>query len=178
MKVKKTTLDGCLIIKPEVFKDKRGFFFETFQMKKYQLNANINESFVQDNFSSSKKNVLRGLHFQKKNPQGKLVRVSKGSVFDVAVDLRPNSKTFKNWYGLELSEDNKYQLWIPPSFAHGFVVTSDEADFEYKCTDYYDPDDEECIIWNDPDINIKWPISKPVLSSKDLDGKFFKEINF
>jgi len=167
MKVIKTKLQDCVIIEPRLFGDERGFFLETFQATRYRELAGIKQDFVQDNYSRSTKGVLRGLHFQKNKPQGKLVRVVKGSVFDVAVDLRPNSKTFKYWQGVILSEQNKKQFWVPPGFAHGFVVISDTADFEYKCTDYYDPKDEGSIIWDDSDIGIDWPISKPILSEKD-----------
>ena len=136
----------------------------------------INLDFVQDNHSRSQKNVLRGLHFQTKNPQGKLVRVVRGKVFDVAVDIRKNSKTYGKWIGVVLSEDNKTQLWIPPGLAHGFLVLSDIADFEYKCTNYYDPTSEACLLWNDPTVNINWPISTPTLSEKDKLGKTLQEL--
>ena len=131
----------------------------------------ISLNFVQDNHSQSQKNVLRGLHFQKENPQGKLVRVVRGEVFDVAVDIRKDSSTYGKWVGVILSEDNKSQLWIPPGLAHGFLVMSDIADFEYKCTNYYDPNSERCLLWNDPTVNINWPISTPILSEKDKLGK-------
>lgn len=167
MNVIKTKLDGCVIIEPQVFGDERGFFLETFQAKRYSTEAGISLPFVQDNHSRSSKSVLRGLHFQKTKPQGKLVRVVKGQVYDVAVDIRKGSPTYGQWEGLILSEDNKTQLWVPPGFAHGFVVLSDTADFEYKCTDYYDPADEGSILWNDSDLNIPWPIDNPILSSKD-----------
>jgi dTDP-4-dehydrorhamnose 3,5-epimerase len=167
MKITKTKLKDCVIIEPQIYGDDRGFFLETFQEKKYRDIAGINLKFVQDNHSRSVKGVLRGLHFQKKRPQGKLVRVVSGMVFDVAVDIRKDSKTFGLWEGVILSEENKKQFWVPPGFAHGFVVMSDVADFEYKCTDFYDPSDEGSIIWNDPDINISWPISNPSLSKKD-----------
>ena len=126
--------------------------------------------FVQDNYSRSSKSVLRGLHFQKKKPQGKLVRVVRGEVYDVAIDIRPDSQTFGEWEAVILSDENKKQFWIPPGFAHGFLVLSDIADFEYKCTDYYDPSDEGSILWNDPDLNISWPIENPILSKKDLNA--------
>ena len=137
---------------------------------------NLDLDFVQDNHSRSSKGVLRGLHFQKHNPQGKLVRVVRGTVFDVAVDIRKDSPTFGEWRGVILSEDNKTQFWIPPGLAHGFVVISDIADFEYKCTDYYTPENERCLIWNDPDIGIDWPIDKPLLSEKDKAGKRLTEL--
>jgi dTDP-4-dehydrorhamnose 3,5-epimerase len=167
MNVIKTKLDGCVIIEPKVFGDERGFFLETFQAERYASEAGIKLPFVQDNHSRSSKSVLRGLHFQKNKPQGKLVRVVRGQVYDVAVDIRKVSPTYGQWEGLILSEENKTQLWVPPGFAHGFVVLSDTADFEYKCTDYYDPSDEGCILWNDSDLDIPWPIDNPILSNKD-----------
>lgn len=176
MKIFKTRLKDCLIIEPKVYKDDRGFFLETFQSSRYNDLANISLPFVQDNYSRSSKGVLRGLHYQKKKPQGKLVRVVKGEVYDVAVDLRPDSSTYGGWEAIYLSEENKTQFWIPPGFAHGFVVISDTADFEYKCTDYYDPSDEECILWDDPDLNISWPIENPKLSDKDSRAQNFIDI--
>ena len=167
MNVIKTKLDGCVIIEPKVFGDERGFFLETFQAERYTSEAGITLPFVQDNHSRSSKSVLRGLHFQKTKPQGKLVRVVRGQVYDVAVDIRKGSPTYGQWQGLILSEENKTQLWVPPGFAHGFVVLSDTADFEYKCTDYYDPSDEGSILWNDSDLDIPWPIDNPILSNKD-----------
>ena len=167
MEIIKTKLNDCLILKPLIFSDNRGFFMETFSQSKYEKILNIEDKFVQDNFSSSKNKVLRGLHVQKKNPQGKLVQVLDGEVFDVAVDLRANSNTFGKWEGVILSSENKKQFWIPPGFAHGFVVISDQANFHYKCTDYYVPDDEICILWNDPNIGIDWPIDQPIVSEKD-----------
>jgi dTDP-4-dehydrorhamnose 3,5-epimerase len=171
MIVTKTKLDGCVIIEPKVFGDERGFFLETFQAERYASLAGISSPFVQDNHSRSSKGILRGLHFQKTKPQGKLVRVVRGEVYDVAVDIREGSATFGEWEGVILSEDNKKQFWVPPGFAHGFVVLSDTADFEYKCTDYYDPSDEGSILWSDPDLNIPWPIANPVLSTKDKSAK-------
>ena len=147
---------------------------ETFSQSKYEKILNIEDKFVQDNFSSSKNKVLRGLHMQK-NPQGKLVQVLDGEVFDVAVDLRANSNTFGKWEGVILSSENKKQFWIPPGFAHGFVVISDQANFHYKCTDYYVPDDEICILWNDPNIGIDWPIDQPIVSEKDQGGITLQE---
>jgi len=167
MKIKSTKLKDCVIIEPKVFGDDRGFFLETFQASRYAEEAGITLPFVQDNHSRSTKGVLRGLHFQKTKPQGKLVRVVKGEVYDVAIDIRKNSITFGQWEAVVLSEDNKKQIWVPPGFAHGFMVLSDTADFEYKCTDYYDPSDEGSILWSDPDLNIPWPIATPVLSNKD-----------
>ncbi len=176
MEIKKTRLKDCLIIEPKIFEDQRGFFYETYHLDKYKNIASIDYKFVQDNLSSSKKNVLRGLHFQKKKPQGKIVRVIKGEVFDVAVDLRVDSDTFGKWESHLLSEINKKQYWIPPGFAHGFLVISEEALVEYKCTDFYDPDDEGSIIWNDPSLNIDWPLSNPIVSIKDSEALSFDEI--
>jgi dTDP-4-dehydrorhamnose 3,5-epimerase len=170
MNVIKTKLDDCVIIEPKVFGDERGFFLETFQAERYTSEAGITLPFVQDNHSRSSKSVLRGLHFQKTKPQGKLVRVVRGQVYDVAVDIRKGSPTYGQWEGLILSEENKTQLWVPPGFAHGFVVLSDTADFEYKCTDYYDPSDEGSILWNDSDLDIPWPIDNPILSNKDASA--------
>ena len=170
MKVQKTNLDKCIVIEPEVFSDNRGFFLETYQHNRYRELAGINENFVQDNYSRSNKHVLRGLHFQIKKPQGKLVRVVKGEVYDVVVDIRPNSVTFGKWISIILSEKNKKQIWIPKGFAHGFLVLSDFADFEYKCTDYFDPFDDGRIVWNDQDLKISWPIKNPILSKKDAEA--------
>ena len=171
MKISHSKLKGCVIIEPSIFGDDRGFFLETFQVVRYKQEAGIDLPFVQDNHSRSARDVLRGLHFQKTKPQGKLVRVVLGKVYDVAVDIRKGSPTFGEWEGVILSEDNKKQFWVPPGFAHGFVVLSDTADFEYKCTDYYDPSDEGSILWSDPDLNIPWPITNPVLSTKDESAK-------
>lgn len=170
MRVVKTNLIDCVIIEPKVFGDERGFFLETFHSDRYKRVAEIDFPFVQDNHSRSTRGVLRGLHFQKKKPQGKLVRVVKGEVFDVAVDVRKNSPTFGKWEGVILSEENKKQFWVPPGFAHGFLVLSDIADFEYKCTDFYDPSDEGSILWCDPDLNINWPVKNPILSEKDTNA--------
>jgi len=174
VEVIKTSLEGVVIIEPKVFGDERGFFLETFQADRYRDQAGIDLPFVQDNHSRSAKGVLRGLHFQKTKPQGKLVRVVRGEVFDVAVDIRRGSPTFGQWEGVILSEENKRQFWVPPGYAHGFVVLSDVADFEYKCTDYYDPSDEGSLAWNDPDVGITWPLDKldsdPQLSAKDMDA--------
>tara|TARA_X000000950_G_scaffold288894_1_gene408165 strand:+ start:16032 stop:16568 length:537 start_codon:yes stop_codon:yes gene_type:complete len=177
MKVIKSKLKDCLIIEPEVHRDNRGSFYETFHELKYRKLAGINFKFVQDNFSHSKKNVLRGLHFQKTKPQGKLVRVVKGEVFDVAVDIRQNSPTYGQWDSVILSENNLTQFWIPPGFAHGFLVLSDFADFEYKCTDFYDSSDEGSILWNDPKIDILWPSKNPIVSEKDLQANLFEDLN-
>ena len=166
MNVTETKLAGVLIIEPKVFGDSRGFFKETFQAERYR-EAGIEYTFVQDNYSRSQKGVLRGLHFQIIKPQGKLVSCPKGAVFDVAVDIDPNSITYGQYVGVELTEENHKQLWVPPGYAHGFCVLSETADFQYKCTDYYDPSDEGGVIWNDPDVAIEWPITHPSLSSKD-----------
>ena len=176
MEVIQTEIPDVKIVKPKVYGDERGFFLETFEQKRYQKMLGISLNFVQDNHSQSQKNVLRGLHFQKENPQGKLVRVVRGEVFDVAVDIRKDSSTYGKWVGVILSEDNKSQLWIPPGLAHGFLVMSDIADFEYKCTNYYDPNSERCLLWNDPTVNINWPISTPILSEKDKLGKTLQEL--
>lgn len=177
MNVIRTQLRDCVIIEPTIFGDERGFFLETFQASRYADLAGINLPFVQDNYSRSSKGVLRGLHFQKTKPQGKLVRVVRGEVYDVAVDIRKSSATFGRWEGVVLSEYNKKQLWVPPGFAHGFVVISDIADFEYKCTDFYDPSDEGSIIWNDPELNIVWPVHEPILSGKDSSALALANLN-
>ena len=175
IEVIKEPLPGLMVIKPKVYKDERGFFLETWQKEKYEK-IGIEESFVQDNWSRSSQNVLRGLHFQKGNPQGKLVSVRSGSVFDVAVDLRNESHTFGEWYGEELNEDNRLQLYIPPGFAHGFLVLTETVDFEYKCTSYYNPKDEYGIFWSDPDLNINWKIKNPIVSDKDKELPSFREL--
>ncbi|MFI0488945.1 MAG: dTDP-4-dehydrorhamnose 3,5-epimerase [Yersinia sp. (in: enterobacteria)] len=176
MQVTDTKIDGVKIIQPKVFGDARGFFLETFEKKRYQEMLDIDLDFVQDNHSHSSRGVLRGLHFQKVNPQGKLVRVVRGEVFDVVVDIRTYSPTYGAWEGVTLSEENKLQFWLPPGLAHGFVVLSDTADFEYKCTDYYNPAEEGCLLWNDPAVGIEWPIANPLLSEKDKLGKLLKEL--
>jgi|SRR5579885_2154765 dTDP-4-dehydrorhamnose 3,5-epimerase len=165
MKVTEGPLPGLLIIEPRVFNDNRGYFFEVFQQKRY-AEFGI-PAFVQDNVSRSARNVLRGLHYQLPHAQGKLVFVTRGSVWDVAVDIRTNSPTFGQWFGIHLNDENHTQFYIPPGFAHGFCVLSDEADFHYKCTDYYQPGSEHGIAWNDERLNIPWPVSNPVLSPKD-----------
>ncbi len=176
MKVLDTSIQGCFIIQPRVFEDSRGFFLETYQEERYAKMLNTELPFVQDNHSRSQVGVLRGLHFQKTKPQGKLVRVVCGEVFDVAVDIRPDSPTFRQWQGVYLSEQNKKQLWVPPGLAHGFAVVSEIADLEYKCTDYYDPADEACLAWDDPVLNIDWPINNPILSDKDKRGVSLGEL--
>jgi dTDP-4-dehydrorhamnose 3,5-epimerase len=177
MKVIETSIRGCVIIEPWVFGDERGFFLETFHVATYAESAGINLPFVQDNHSRSSKGVLRGLHFQKNKPQGKLIRVVRGEVYDVAVDIRPNSKTFGKWEAVILSEHNKLQFWVPPGFAHGFVVLSDIADFEYKCTDFYDSTDEGSILWSDPDLGIQWPVQNPIVSAKDSVAKQLADLD-
>tara|TARA_B110000879_G_scaffold123138_1_gene162938 strand:+ start:11366 stop:11902 length:537 start_codon:yes stop_codon:yes gene_type:complete len=176
MNVIKTRLKDCVIIEPKIFGDERGFFLETFQAERYADLAGITLPFVQDNHSRSSKGVLRGLHFQKTKPQGKLVRVVKGEVYDVALDIRQDSPTFGQWEAVILSGENKTQFWVPAGFAHGFVVLSDTADFEYKCTDYYDPSDEGSVLWNDPALNIPWPESDPKLSEKDANAPTLTDI--
>lgn len=177
MKIVETKIPDVKIIEPEVFGDERGFFMETFQNKKMKL-AGIGSDFVQDNHSRSVKGILRGLHFQKEHTQGKLVRVISGEVFDVAVDLRRDSETFGKWVGVILSDENKKMFWVPEGFAHGFYVMSEQAEFVYKCTNYYAPEHECSIMWNDPDLNIEWPFvdgSEPKLSVKDMEGIGFAE---
>jgi dTDP-4-dehydrorhamnose 3,5-epimerase len=166
MKVIETSLPGVLIIEPKVFGDERGFFQETYHEQRYQDNG-IKERFIQDNHSRSGKGVLRGLHYQLQHPQGKLVRVTHGEVFDVAVDIRHGSPTFGQWLGTMLSGENYRQYYVPPGFAHGFVVLSESADFLYKCTDYYHPEDEGVVAWDDPALGIEWPITEVSLSKKD-----------
>ena len=179
MKVIETHIPDVKIIEPAVFGDERGFFMETWQQAKFEeLVTGKVTHFVQDNHSKSKKGILRGLHYQTENTQGKLVRVVSGEVFDVAVDVRKDSPTFGQWVGVWLSAENKYQLWVPEGFAHGFYVTSEEAEFVYKCTDYYNPTAEHSIIWNDPEIGIEWPLKDEVellLSGKDADAQTLKE---
>lgn len=167
MKITQTELPGVLIIEPTVHRDARGFFVESYHADRYSAIPGLEQPFVQDNQSRSTRGVLRGIHAQKLQPQGKLARVSFGSVFDVAVDIDPKSATFGKWVGCELSDDNQRQLWIPPGYGHAFVVLSDVADFQYKCTDFYAPHDEIGVLWNDPEIGIDWPISDPVVSDKD-----------
>lgn len=173
----KTSLPGVILIEPIVFGDHRGFFMETWQEKSFRENV-ADISFVQDNHSKSSRGTLRGLHYQINQPQGKLVRVTSGSVFDTAVDMRKSSPTFGQWVGYKLSAENKRMLWVPPGFAHGFYVLSDNAEFTYKCTDYYAPEYERCLIWSDPSVGIHWPLIKqapPILSEKDILGSPFSE---
>jgi dTDP-4-dehydrorhamnose 3,5-epimerase len=172
-----TPIQGLYIIEPTVFGDHRGYFMETYNFHEFK-EAGLDMSFVQDNQSKSKKGVLRGLHFQKNYPQGKLVRVLKGEVFDVAVDLRKDSATYGKWFGVLLSEENKKQFYVPEGFAHGFLVTSEEAEFAYKCTNFYHPEDEGSIAWNDPNIGIQWPlegIEEVLLSEKDKKAPYLSE---
>lgn len=176
MKVTAMPLSGMLLIEPRLFQDQRGYFYETFQAERY-LPFGIAAPFVQDNFSHSKRNVIRGLHYQLNHPQGKLVWVTRGCVLDVAVDIRLGSPTFGQSVTIELSASNHHQLYLPPGFAHGFCVLSEEADFIYKCTDYYDPSSERGIIWNDEDLKIAWPASaEPVLTEKDLFYPKLKDV--
>lgn len=171
MLVTSTKIPDLLILEPKVFGDDRGFFFESFNLQSFRQATALDVDFVQDNHSKSARNVLRGLHYQVQQPQGKLVRVVQGDVFDVAVDIRKSSATFGQWVGIHLSAENKKQFWIPAGFAHGFVVLSETAEFLYKTTDYYAPQHERCILWNDPDLAIEWPIvGAPLLSGKDSLG--------
>lgn len=172
MKVTATALPEVLVIEPKVFGDARGFFFESFNQRAFQEATGVSAPFVQDNHSRSAQGVLRGLHYQIQQPQGKLVRVVSGAVFDVAVDLRKSSPRFGQWVGIELSQTNQKQLWVPPGFGHGFIVVSESADFLYKTTDYYSPQHERCVAWNDPNLGIIWPADiTPLLSSKDQAGR-------
>ena len=176
MKVTPTRIPDVLILEPQVFGDSRGFFYESFNGNTFAQATGLDVAFVQDNHSRSAQGVLRGLHYQIQNPQGKLVRCTRGAVFDVAVDIRRTSTTFGQWVGMELSEDNHRQMWVPPGFAHGFVVLTASADFLYKTTDYYAPAFERCIAWNDPTIGIRWPVGiTPQLSAKDAGGYLLAE---
>jgi len=172
MEVTKTAINGVLLLAPKVFGDSRGFFFESFNARVFSKATGLQLDFVQDNHSRSARHVLRGMHFQVNRPQGKLVRVVRGEVFDVAVDIRRDSPTFGRWVGERLSETNQRQLWVPPGLAHGFLVLSESADFLYKTTDYYDPASERCLAWNDPGVGIDWPLEgqAPALSGKDQAG--------
>lgn len=176
-KFTETEIRGVYIIEPKVFGDERGYFMETYNYEDFK-SAGLDIIFVQDNQSKSKKDVLRGLHFQKNYPQGKLVRVTKGEVFDVAVDLRRDSLTYGKWVGVSLSEENKKQFYVPKGFAHGFVVLSEEAEFVYKCTEVYHPEDEGGIRWDDSEINVDWKVENPMISEKDAKAPLFKDINF
>ena len=175
MIVTPTAIPDVLLLEPKVFGDSRGFFFESYNQRAFEAAIGGRVHFVQDNHSRSGHGVLRGLHYQVEQPQGKLVRVVAGAVFDVAVDVRPRSPTFGRWVGVELTADNKHQLWIPPGLAHGFLVLSDTAEFLYKTTDFYAPEHERCILWNDPVLDIRWPLSgPPVLSGRDAAGLPFQ----
>jgi dTDP-4-dehydrorhamnose 3,5-epimerase len=179
-KFQKLDIEGLYIVEPKVFGDERGYFMETYHYEDFKA-AGIDREFVQDNQSLSKKGVLRGLHYQKEHPQGKLVRVFKGTVFDVAVDLRKNSKTYGKWQGVILSDENKKMFYIPEGFAHGFLVLSEEAVFSYKCTDFYHPEEEDGFLWNDPEIGIEWPIEENMqltFSEKDKKYQSFRESGF
>jgi dTDP-4-dehydrorhamnose 3,5-epimerase len=174
MHVEATSIPGVVVIEPRVFEDSRGCFFESFNHAAFETAVGGPVTFVQDNHSVSRERVLRGLHYQENRPQGKLVRVVVGSVFDVAVDIRPDSPTRGAWCGVELSAENRRQMWIPPGLAHGFLVTSAGAEVLYKTTDYYDPASERCILWNDPTLQIAWPIAgEPIVSAKDARGERF-----
>lgn len=171
-----TAIPDVLLLEPKVFGDDRGFFYESYNQQAFQAATGLDVTFVQDNHSKSARNVLRGLHYQVEQPQGKLVRVAQGEVFDVAVDIRKGSKTFGLWVGQILSAENKKQLWVPPGLAHGFVVLSETAEFLYKTTDYYAPAHERCIAWNDPDLAIDWQMQgEPLLSAKDAAGVAFRD---
>lgn len=170
------SIPDVLILEPKVFEADQGFFFESFNVRDFAQATGLKVNFVQDNHSMSTRGVLRGLHYQIKQPQGKLVRVTEGEVFDVAVDIRKSSATFGQWVGTRLSAENRRQLWIPPGFAHGFVVLSEQAQFLYKTTDYYAPEHERCLLWNDPAVGIEWPIDfSPQLAAKDAAGKVLSE---
>jgi dTDP-4-dehydrorhamnose 3,5-epimerase len=177
-----TSIDGVLVLEPKVFGDARGFFFESFNARDFEQATGLKETFVQDNHSRSSRGVLRGLHYQVQHAQGKLVRVTQGAVFDVAVDIRKHSPTYGQWFGQELSAENKKQMWIPPGLAHGFLVTSDSAEFLYKTTDYYYPEFERSLLWCDPDIGVKWPLelldSTPLLAAKDEGALTFAKSEF
>lgn len=176
MKLITTTIPDVLLIEPKVFGDERGFFFESFNERTWHDLTGLDVRFVQHNHSRSQGGVLRGLHYQIQQPQGKLVRVISGEVFDVAVDIRKSSATFGQWFGTRLSAENKLQMWVPPGFAHGFCVTSETAEFLYLTTDFWAPDYERCIAWNDPDLAITWPLDRePVVSAKDNQGRLFRE---
>ena len=179
MNIIKTAVPDVLILEPKVFGDDRGFFYESFNQRQFEQAIGHSVNFVQDNHSRSSQGVLRGLHYQIQQAQGKLVRCTQGVVFDVAVDLRQSSPTFGDWVGVELSAENKRQLWVPEGFAHGFVVLSDSAEFLYKTTDYYAPEHERCIIWNDPTLAIDWPLTEaPALSGKDTKGVLFTKADY
>ena len=176
-----TPIEGVLVLEPKVFGDVRGFFFESFNARDFEQATGLKETFVQDNHSKSAKGVLRGMHYQVQNPQGKLVRVTQGTVFDVVVDIRLGSKTFGQWFGHELSAENNTQLWISEGLAHGFLVTSESAEFLYKTTDYYSPEHERSLLWNDPEVGIDWPLhlinAEPLLAAKDVAAHPLKALS-
>ena len=178
--VTRTPIEGVLVLEPKVFGDERGFFFESFNARDFEMATGLQRAFVQDNHSKSAKGVLRGMHYQVQHAQGKLVRVTHGAVFDVAVDIRRNSPTFGKWFGCELSADNKKQMWIPEGLAHGFLVTSESAEFLYKTTDYYHPEFERSLLWNDADVGIQWPLhllaAPPLLAAKDQAAGAFRDL--
>ena len=181
MNIINTEISDVIILTTDIFQDSRGFFFESFNLKAFNSLISGAHAFVQDNHSSSHNNVLRGLHYQLNKPQAKLIRVLKGEIFDVAVDIRKNSNTFGKWVGRYLSSENNHQMWIPAGFAHGFYVTSEKADVLYKTTDFYTPEDERCILWNDNSLSIDWPLlnnSPPIISSKDLEGVSFQNADY
>ena len=180
MEFEPTAIPEVVLIRPKVFGDPRGYFFESWEERKFAA-AGLDVKFVQDNHSRSARNILRGLHYQIQQPQGKLVRVVTGAVFDVVVDIRRSSPTFGQWVGATLTEENHHMLWVPPGFAHGFVVLSESADFLYRCTDFWAPPHERAIAWNDPDLNIAWPLpegSQPILSAKDAVAKSFRDAEY
>ena len=176
MEIKESCLQGVKVIKPKVFEDQRGHFFESYNKKEFEKEVGSHPNFVQDNYSRSKKDVLRGMHFQVNRPQGKLIRVTKGEIFDVVVDLRKDSKTFSKWFSMTLSEEKREQLWVPSGLAHGFIVISEYAEVAYKTTDYWYPDFEKTLLWNDPQVGIEWPSTKPLLSKKDSQGLKLSEL--
>ena len=175
MEIEPTPIAGATLLRPTVHGDARGFFLETWHADRYG-EAGIDQPFVQDNHSRSSRGILRGLHFQTTQPQGKLVRVTSGEVFDVIVDCRADSASCGQWYGVTLTAENHEQLWVPPGFAHGFTALNENTELEYKCTAYYDPEDEGSILWSDPDLNIPWPVAQPILSAKDMDAQLLKDL--
>jgi dTDP-4-dehydrorhamnose 3,5-epimerase len=175
MNVTTTKLPGVLILEPRVFGDERGFFLESYNRRRYSEIPGLDVEFVQDNHSRSRRNVLRGLHFQKRYPQGKLVRVVTGHVWDVAVDVDPGSPTFRQWVGVDLTQENHLQFYIPPGYAHGFCVLSEVADFEYKCTEFYSPTDEVGLLWSDHELDIRWPVRDPLISQRDAGNALLRD---
>jgi len=180
MKIEPSKIHEVVLFSPQIFKDTRGFFMETWNRREF-AKLGFTHDFVQDNFTSSKKDTLRGIHYQLQNPQGKLIRVAKGEIFDVAVDLRRTSATFGQWAGFRLCAEDHQLLWIPPGFGHGFLALKDDSEVIYKCTDYYNPAAERCIVWNDPDLAVAWPVPtdfQPILSEKDKNGSRFRDAQF